>query len=318
MAPSVSVIVPAYRSAAIVEQTVQSLLDQSCSDWEAWLVDDGSGDDTLAVLQKIAGRDSRLEVLTQQNLGTQAARNRAVERSRGEWIALLDHDDLWLPNKLEEQLALLGRCPDATVLYSNFARWDGTKVLKSRWDPAKPPPDANSVSRMLQSNPVGALTAMIRADALRELGGFDDRFLRCGDWDLWLRVQERGWRFCGTSEVLGLWRVSASNLSGDSQAMRDEAIEVLRAAVQRCGKGRQQRAYSAELAVRLGLREVCRAINAPGGGVKQGMGALFRAWAGSPDQFRLLRLWLRASMLSLPSFGRPNKGMLRLLQRKCC
>src|SRR6266481_6851179 len=102
--PSVSVIVPVYNGAATIDRALKSVFDQTFTDFEIVICDDGSTDDTPAVL---AGFGDRIRVIRQSNRGFPAARNAAIAASRGELIALIDHDDEWLPRKLELNVAAL-------------------------------------------------------------------------------------------------------------------------------------------------------------------------------------------------------------------
>jgi glycosyltransferase involved in cell wall biosynthesis len=131
----VSILVPVYNAAAFIEETVLSVLAQSHGEWELLLIDDGSTDATEALLGSLSQVDPRIRIFRQANAGTQAARNLGLEHARGEWIALLDHDDIWLPQKLERQLEVAREHPGVDLLFCNFARWDGKRELdaESSW-----------------------------------------------------------------------------------------------------------------------------------------------------------------------------------------
>lgn len=118
--PHVSVVIPAYEAARFIAAALDSLLAQTFVDWEAIVVDDASSDDTSAVVAAHAARDSRIRLLRQEeNAGPAAARNRAVEAARGDWIALLDADDLYLPERLE-RLIRLGETEGLDVVADNL------------------------------------------------------------------------------------------------------------------------------------------------------------------------------------------------------
>jgi glycosyltransferase involved in cell wall biosynthesis len=111
--PLVSVVIPVYNRGARLQPTVQSVLEQTLSsaEIEIIIVDDGSTDDTVAFLHKTYGDEPRVKIVTQPNGGVARARNRGLEEARGEFIAYLDHDDFWLPHKIEQQLALSKASP---------------------------------------------------------------------------------------------------------------------------------------------------------------------------------------------------------------
>jgi len=113
--PVVSVIIPAYNHVRFVGQCIDSVLTQTYTDYEVVVVDDGSQDGTSAILQ---GYGDRIVYIRQENAGTQAARNRAIRASTGEFIALLDSDDAWLPMKLQRQLAAFDARPDVGMIYA--------------------------------------------------------------------------------------------------------------------------------------------------------------------------------------------------------
>lgn len=132
--PAVSVVVPTYNQPALLLETLQSVFAQTFTDFEVILVDDGSTDDTPARLVELAAREPRLRVVRQVNAGTGAARNRGIDEARGKYIALLDHDDLWMPGKLAAQVAFLERHPECVACIVPYAQSDAVDRLI--FDPA--------------------------------------------------------------------------------------------------------------------------------------------------------------------------------------
>ena len=117
----VSVIVPVYNRAGFVAEALRSALDQECpGGMEIVVVDDGSSDDTPAVLAALAEEHPEIRVLRQENAGPAHARNHAMREARGEFLAPLDSDDIWLPGKLASQVALLDAHPDAAFAHSDL------------------------------------------------------------------------------------------------------------------------------------------------------------------------------------------------------
>ena len=178
--PLVSVVMPVYNAAAHLEDSIRSVLEQSHRRLELVAVDDGSRDDSWSMLERWRGRDPRVVALRlPANAGVAAARNEALARAAGEYIAFLDSDDRWHPRKLELQLAhMLGS--GARVSYCAYARIDERGKELSR----VLPPARIEHSDLLRSNHVGHLTGAYA----RELGEF--RFRRIGheDYAFWLDV----------------------------------------------------------------------------------------------------------------------------------
>ncbi len=110
--PLVSVVMPAYKSAATLARSIESVQQQTYQNWELWVVVDGSPDDCLEIAEGFAQADSRIHVLWQENSGVSVARNNGMSNSRGELIAFLDSDDIWFPDKLSIEIDTLRNSPD--------------------------------------------------------------------------------------------------------------------------------------------------------------------------------------------------------------
>lgn len=225
--PAISVIIPAYNHAKYIRQCVDSVLDQTFTDIEIMVVDDGSTDGTSEILKEYRGR---LTLIEQANRGTQSARNTAIRASSGRYIALLDSDDVWLPHKLQRQLAVFERYPDAGLAYAQAyiidaqgAHLNAAVIGKAIIDPNE------SYQQILIENPVPALTALIRKECLDEIGLFDETLVGASDWDLWLRIAAR-WPVVCINEPLALYRVHLANTTNalrKSKALFMEHMYVL-------------------------------------------------------------------------------------------
>lgn len=131
-----SIITPLYNSEHFIAETIASVLNQTCPDWEMIIVDDGSTDDSLRIAREWANKDNRIKVLQHENAGNKgvsAARNLGIKHSEGLWLAMLDADDKWLPDKLQNDKGFLDRHSDAVLLFSKAEVIDenGLSVLKS-------------------------------------------------------------------------------------------------------------------------------------------------------------------------------------------
>jgi len=115
----VSIITPAYNAESYLTETVRSVQSQTFDDFEMLIVDDDSTDDTAEIAKRFAAEDPRIRLIRQANAGPSAARNTAIEQARGEYLALLDSDDLWMHTYLADQLAILAAHPDVDVVSAN-------------------------------------------------------------------------------------------------------------------------------------------------------------------------------------------------------
>ncbi|MEI6431334.1 MAG: glycosyltransferase [bacterium] len=232
--PVVSVVIPTYRHQDYVTKTLESVWAQTFGDYEVIVVNDGSPDRTHEVLQPYvqSGRIDRY--IHQDNAGQSAARNRGVVEARGEFIALLDDDDLLPRQKLEWQVDILRRHPDAVMVYGRAANIDATdREIVPRGADGKrlilpgETPTGEVYGAFLQKNWIlSPGQALIRRDVLNELDGpFDiGTALRgCDDWDLWVRLAERG-LFHFHDRLALRYRFHAANASRDTLQMHRATI----------------------------------------------------------------------------------------------
>lgn len=180
--PTVSVIIPAYNAAPFIADTVQSALDQTFPDLEVIVVDDGSTDGTVA---RLAAFGRRIRVYRQPNGGVARARNAGVALAGGQWLAFLDADDLWLPDKIERQLAAAA----APMIYSdryNFGARGDLPELQSLVTPMRE--GDLFVPLLREGNFITLSSVLIRRVLFETLGGFYTGLNGTEDWDLWIRV----------------------------------------------------------------------------------------------------------------------------------
>jgi glycosyltransferase involved in cell wall biosynthesis len=185
--PTVSVVLPTFNRRGFLQQAVESVLAQTRPADELIVVDDGSTDDTADLL---AGYGDRLMVIRQDNRGVSAARNAGIRRAKGAFVALLDSDDYWLPEKLEAQLSFFERHPDA-MLCQTEETWmrNGKRV--------NPKNRHRKYSGMIFEKTlplclVSPSAVMIRKELFREVGLFDESLPACEDYDMWLRIS---WKY---------------------------------------------------------------------------------------------------------------------------
>jgi glycosyltransferase involved in cell wall biosynthesis len=188
--PRVSIVLAAHDQAPWIGATIASVRAQTFGDWELVVVDDGSTDETAAVVAGAATGDARIRVVTGPRRERAAARNRGIAATTGPLLAFLDGDDLWLPEKLAHQVSALDAAPAAALCYT-IARYvdDHDRPLAVR---RPPKPVAGAIfPALMRANLMILSSVVLRRSALDPTGlAFDERLpvLGCEDWDLWLRI----------------------------------------------------------------------------------------------------------------------------------
>ena len=195
--PRISVIIPTFNRARICRDAVQSVLAQTSPPHEIIVVDDGSEDTTR---EMIAQFGDRVHYIHQDNEGASAARNRGCKAATGEWIALLDSDDLWAPEKLEKQIALLAVCPTAAVCYCNYEYTDMKGCVVDRSNFIAPEAGEGVFAALLAGCPVHPCSVVVRKACLRA-GPFDVSLRYGEDWDLLADLADK-YQFAACPEVL--------------------------------------------------------------------------------------------------------------------
>jgi glycosyltransferase involved in cell wall biosynthesis len=186
--PHVSVVIPTHNRSELMSLALLSALGQRGVDLEVIVVDDGSTDDTAATVERIG--DPRVRFLRHPTpQGVSTTRNRGIKEAKGEWIAFLDDDDLWAPQKLLAQLEAAR--PNATWAYVGDVEMDARQRVLAGTPP--PPPD-EVMHRLHSANlvPGGCSGVIATREAIASTGGFDPRLKNLADWDLWLRLARTG------------------------------------------------------------------------------------------------------------------------------
>jgi glycosyltransferase involved in cell wall biosynthesis len=229
--PLVSVVCPAYNCERFIEPALQSVFTQSYRQLEVIVVDDGSTDSTPELIKNYG----ELCYLRQTNRGPSAARNHGIRAARGEFVAFLDLDDLWTPQKLAKQMAALESCPDAALIFSDMRLFDTTGEDKlTMFQTYRLTADFfghesivdRSVAKLVTMNFIPTSSVLARKAALAEVGGFDEKFRKSEDWDLWLRIAIRR-PIAYIPEPMTLKRVHEVNTSRDAEGMNVASLQVL-------------------------------------------------------------------------------------------
>ncbi|MDZ4141405.1 MAG: glycosyltransferase [Methylotenera sp.] len=216
--PTISVNMPVYNCAAYLSEAIDSILNQTFQDFELILCNDGSTDHSLKIIQSFAARDSRIVVITRENLGIVATRNEMLARSQGKFIAVLDCDDVALPHRFAIQVRYLEEHPDVVCVGGDTRLIDGkgrylTTLFHLRGN------EAINESALAGNGVITHSCAMIRSDVLRKVGGYDPDKNLAEDLDLWLRLGEYG-KLENVAVPIVNWRLhaeSASELNGLEQ-----------------------------------------------------------------------------------------------------
>jgi glycosyltransferase involved in cell wall biosynthesis len=231
--PRCSIVIPAYNVESFVGQAIESALAQSYRDTEVIVVNDGSTDGTAAAIDPFLGRITCLE---QPNRGPSAARNRALRESTGEYVAMLDADDFWLPHRLARMVAYLEDHPEFGFATSDaFLFNDSEPPSETYYGHVKRHAGMrfhadDQLYWILQYNFIYA-AAVVRRELFERYGNFDESVRTCEDWDLWIRFITAGERAGLLAEPLANYRVRRGSLSYDRARLYRDALTILERAL---------------------------------------------------------------------------------------
>jgi len=198
--PKVSIIVPCFNQAQYLEEALQSVLEQTYSNWECIIVNDGSPDNTEEVAQKWVDKDSRFVYLFKENGGLSSARNAGIAMAKGEFILNLDSDDKYHPTFLEKGTAILISDSSIGVVSSWGVRFIGDKQF------GEFKPNGGNIRDFLFSN-AAIGTSLFRKDCWEKAGCYDEKMkLGYEDWEFYIRVCQKGWNVHIIEEVLFFYR----------------------------------------------------------------------------------------------------------------
>ncbi|MEQ9186401.1 MAG: glycosyltransferase family 2 protein [Cryomorphaceae bacterium] len=213
MSDLVSIITPVHNNASTIVQTVHSVMAQSYPYWELLLIDDASTDDVVPILEQLASEDERGRIhvfLLDDNRGAAGARNEGILHAKGRFIAFLDADDLWMPEKLERQVQF-SKEKTAAITHTSYAWMDEQgnatgKVIQAR--------ASLGYNDMLDSNYIGCLTGMYDTQIVGQKYFMPDIAQR-QDYALWLSIMRDGHLAHGLDEILAYYRIGGASLSSN-------------------------------------------------------------------------------------------------------
>lgn len=226
MAPKVSVNICCYNSEKFIKETIESVLAQTFGNLEVVIIDDGSKDATGEIIKSY--QDERIKYFYQDNRGLAAARNRAIAESTGEYLALLDHDDLWETEKLKEQVALLESDPGIGLVFSDAYIVDANNKEIGRFFDLHAPHRGRVVDQLIRDNFIPCLTAVMRKNRLSAAGEFRTDLALAEEYDYFLRFSLLT-DFDYVARPLARYRLHPDNASKDLEKMYDEEVECLKA-----------------------------------------------------------------------------------------
>lgn len=206
----VSVIMPVYNAETFLNQSIQSVIDQSYQDWELLIVDDCSSDNSASLIQHFAESDKRIKYFkTDKPSGSPTLpRNIGIEKAQGRYIAFLDSDDVWLPHKLEEQLPLF-KNKNTAIVFSNYEKITEEGKRNQRIVTA---PRTTNYKQLLCGNVIGCLTAIYDT---QKIGKIYFESIHHEDYILWLAILKEGFIGRNTETVNALYRVRTQSVSSN-------------------------------------------------------------------------------------------------------
>jgi glycosyltransferase involved in cell wall biosynthesis len=223
----VSIIIPTYNSSRYIKEAVDSALAQTYRDIEVIVVDDGSRDETAVILKPYI-ESKKITYIHQENKGLAGARDAGIRVARGEFIALLDSDDIFLSNKIERQVGYLEAHPECGVCYCDVAHFyeeEPEKLFKLNYiyysgDEVFP--------NLLKKNFINPLSVVLRRSEIDRVGLFDESYRTSEDWEYWIRLSYHGVRFCFLPEILAKYRMRKSSLSAGWPSQTQQKATVVR------------------------------------------------------------------------------------------
>lgn len=229
--PFVSIIIPCYNQGQFLEDCINSILCQKIEEWEIWIVNDGSDDNTAQLAKEFLNQHSKIHYIYQSNQGLSAARNSGMGRAKGEFLLFLDADDWLEPDYLSKYLEITAFHPDFQLYRCGYAYWDRPGGYRFHSHAAAG--IGEIFPNVLTQNIGPCHSILIRRDFANKLGGFDVSLKSCEDWDFWIRAGRAGAKVHSISVVLVAYRYVLYSMSRNAKVMYQNLSEVSRRAGER-------------------------------------------------------------------------------------
>lgn len=227
VSPSISVVIPTYNCSGLLPNAIRSAYGQTIPPAEVIVVDDGCTDDTAKVVRRLAeSLPSSFTFIQKPNGGEASARNCGVSAATGEYVAFLDQDDVWLPEKFARQLPLFDAVPSPSLTFTAYVRISGDSrklVCVEGWEATA----EHALRRLMEGCCVTPSTVMVCRAVLGSAGPFDESLWLGNDWDMWLRLAAAGHRFAYLPKPMTNYLWHATNMSRDRRKIADAALTIL-------------------------------------------------------------------------------------------
>lgn len=206
----VSIITPSYKSERFISETLESVLAQTYQNWEIIIVDDVSPDNSNKIIEDYCKKDKRIKFIRlEKNSGPAVARNKAIEEAKGRYIAFLDADDLWKPEKLEKQIKFMQE-KDCALSYSAYETMSEEGILQNK---CINPPLKISYKDLLKSNYIGCLTAIYDSQKVGKV--YMPNIIKRQDYGLWLKILKKTDFAYAVNESLAIYRIMSNSVSSN-------------------------------------------------------------------------------------------------------
>ena len=209
--PKVSVIIPTYNRARFVLKAIQSVLDQTFNDFEIIVVDDGSTDNTRNLLTNFG---KKIRYFYKNNAGVASARNFGIQQSCAKYIAFLDSDDMWLPERLGKGVKILDSNKDTSLVFSDIYRVKNGQRMKQSYFDLYSPYKGFVFENLYLQDFIPTSSVVLKEECFKKTGLFDEDLPSCEDYDMWLRIST-SFRVKYINEPLVLFMYHSKNLSSD-------------------------------------------------------------------------------------------------------
>ncbi|MED4300185.1 glycosyltransferase family 2 protein [Geobacillus stearothermophilus] len=205
----VSIVTPVYNAEKYLKYTIESVINQDYDNWELIIIDDCSKDNSRLIAERYMKKDKRIKLISlEKNRGVAYARNIGIKAAKGRYIAFLDSDDLWYPNKLSKQLDFMKK----NDYYFTFSSYELINDEGIRLNKVIKAPNIVDYKRLLKGNPIGCLTVMIDKKRIEDI---EMPEIRHEDYATWLNITKNGNIAYGLNEILALYRKSRNSLSSN-------------------------------------------------------------------------------------------------------
>ena len=224
---------PCYNAANYISQSIESVINQTYTNWELIIVDDGSTDNSKSICHSYLCRDNRIRYIYQENSKQAIARNKGITKANGELIAFLDADDLWLPQKLEvtlnqfdlNQFDLIftnSFYTDSIMIDLKCQNYSKMGIIKNTYF------GKNGIISFLEGNKIPILTAIVKKTCLLKVNGFDSTCVPAEDYDLWIRLLKNGYKLQSIEHALAIYRIHENSATTLDRLATSSVLNLLK------------------------------------------------------------------------------------------